>query len=260
MVTVTRRQMRALIPALVFTMLLGSLTAQEAKFKQLNDNGLVCFEAENYSGMRESGGDTWWEAVTEPEEFSGIGGLQAMPAEYVEHKDINDALANVPVLEFTIDFISTKPVFVWGRASHLDGFDDSVLFGMDEAIEGTQPLSYTTEEQPFADTWYWLRFLMDGTTRAVLQVETAGDHVFELYMREPSFKIDKIVLTTNEDYLPDELDAMGPAETRTDTEVNSFQDLSPRAFRLSQNYPNPFNPVTTIAYTLPVPELVTLKI
>ena len=49
--------------------------------------------------------------------------------------------------------------------------------------------------------------------KAVLNIESVGVHTFELYMREPSYKVDKIVLTTNADYIPDEDDEHGPAET-----------------------------------------------
>ena len=37
-------------------------------------------------------------------------------------------------------------------------------------------------------------------------------------------------------------------------------EAAPEGFRLEQNYPNPFNPATTIAYALPQPERVSLRI
>ena len=92
--------------------------------------------------------------------------------------------------------------------------------------------------------------------RAVLYVPSTGVHVFELYMREPSFKIDKIVLTTNIDYIPEDL---GPDETLVDSEVES-SGATPADFVLEQNYPNPFNPTTTINYSLPTSDYVTFSI
>ena len=38
------------------------------------------------------------------------------------------------------------------------------------------------------------------------------------------------------------------------------QSTLPDAFSLEQNYPNPFNPVTTISYSLPVSQRVTLTV
>jgi hypothetical protein len=50
-----------------------------------------------------------------------------------------------------------------------------------------------------------------------------------------------------------------PGITHTDVGTNDSEDL-PQHFRLSQNYPNPFNPVTTLRYTLPTAQYVTLRI
>ena len=41
-----------------------------------------------------------------------------------------------------------------------------------------------------------------------------------------------------------------------------LEDISilPNGYSLSQNYPNPFNPATKIKFTLPIAQLVTLKV
>ena len=240
----------------------NSLFAQ-GKFQQLEgDDGLVSMEAENYSYIRESSVETYWEFVEEPVDFSGTDAMQALPAGYNDHKDIVNAQDNAPVLTYEVNFVTGDPVYVWARSSHLDGYDDSVWFGFDEIIEGTAPLSYTTEEQPFTDEWYWISHLMtDNADRAILEVGSPGAHIFQIYFREPSYKIDKIVLTTDEDYIPDENDGKGPPETLVEeTSVDRSEKSVPENFELAQNYPNPFNPATTIEYSLYRSDYVTLKI
>ncbi|MBN1466814.1 hypothetical protein JXA02_13755 [candidate division KSB1 bacterium] len=247
---VRKHPIAVVIPSLCITMLGMTVFAQEAKFQQSSgENGLVCMEAENYSIIRESATDTYWEFVEEPLDFAGTGAMQALPAGQEVHKVLENAQSDAPVLRYAVNFVRTDSLYVWGRSSHVDGYDDSVWFGLDELIDGTQPLSYTTAEQTYANEWYWISYLMDGTNRAVLHVPSTGVHMFEIYMREPSYRIDKIVLTTNPDYNPGESDPMGPAETLVDTEVQSVEN-GPQEFQLAQNYPNPFNPSTMIEFTL----------
>jgi Secretion system C-terminal sorting domain len=44
------------------------------------------------------------------------------------------------------------------------------------------------------------------------------------------------------------------------TGVKSNNNIGPLSFKLNQNYPNPFNPGTTISFTIPTQERVTLKV
>jgi len=48
--------------------------------------------------------------------------------------------------------------------------------------------------------------------------------------------------------------------TETVTTISSENSVIPTEFRLNQNYPNPFNPSTTISFSLPKSEFVTLKV
>jgi hypothetical protein len=89
--------------------------------------------------------------------------------------------------------------------------------GLDGAVPGT---SDNIETNTF-NTWVWIKDSRDGG-RATLNVGTTGLHTFSLYMREDGFVADKIVLTTDVNYVPS---GTGPAEsTRTTTTARLAYD------------------------------------
>ncbi|MBN1782976.1 T9SS type A sorting domain-containing protein [bacterium] len=223
------------------------LHAEDAKYKQQSENGLVVMEAENYTGYDEPNASSFWDATDEPSGYSGTGAMEAFPGAFNDNKDLTTAQSNAPVLQYSVVFISADPLYLWGRASHVDGYDDSVWYGLDGEIYRTDPLSYTTDEQEYSEMWYWIHFTMSGAI-AMLDIGDAGIHVFEMVMREPGFKLDKLLLTTNAEYVPE---GMGPDETLSGGTVVQDVSAMPGTLVLAQNYPNPFNPLTTIQLTIP---------
>ena len=65
------------------------------------------------------------------------------------------------------------------------------------------------------------------------------------------------LVTSNAASSPDTIKVTGKGETPQ--KVGTMIDI-PKQFMLIQNYPNPFNPSTTIAYSIPGNEIVTMKV
>ena len=227
----------------------GFLSAQ-ADFEQSNDeDGLVIIEAENFSDELESSDGSSWEVITDMPGFTGSGAVQATHpdgTDFTDNKDMAYAQVNAPVLKYTVNFVKADPVYVWARASHVDGYDDSVWPGLDDAIVGTsdQSLTYLTDEQSFTD-WYYINHGMDGN-RFIMTIPSVGEHTFELYYRETNLIIDQVILTTNADYDPN---ADAPTSTG-----------NPLVIESSGIYPNPVVNTASIKYTLQQAGMVNLTI
>jgi len=97
--------------------------------------------------------------------------------------------------------------------------------------------------------WEWKKF----NTYALI----TGDHTLTVAYREDGAKLDKICIS-NADSAPT---GMGEdAENLCDPTGFRHSIAKPEGYALEQNYPNPFNPTTTIRFTLPHAEKVTMSI
>jgi hypothetical protein len=61
----------------------------------------------------------------------------------------------------------------------------------------------------FGATWTWSRDTMDGVS-ATINVTSAGIHTLNVWMREDGMVVDKVVLSTNTNYVPS---GTGPAQS-----------------------------------------------
>ncbi|HLL22477.1 MAG TPA: PQQ-dependent sugar dehydrogenase [Kofleriaceae bacterium] len=163
------------------------------------DDGLVVIDVEHFHGNVARGGHAW---TAESTPGASGNALRSTP----NIGSNNDAvyMTDSPRLDFAVTFASTGTHYVWVRGIGADGTDDSINAGLDGAAS-----SSTERISSFGTSWTWSNSTMDGQ-RATLSVPATGTRNVNLWMREDGFVVDKILLTTNADYVPS---GTGPAES-----------------------------------------------
>ncbi len=97
-----------------------------------------------------------------------------------------------PKIRFNVIFPTAGTYHVWIRRYATNGSDDSVHAGILSQVSlDADKITCTQWSQ---SQWYWCKSTADGPP-ATIQVTQAGASVFELWMREDNFNVDKIVLS-----------------------------------------------------------------
>ncbi|MBE2295870.1 MAG: hypothetical protein IAF00_13015 [Phycisphaerales bacterium] len=162
-------------------------------------------EAEHFMGNTAQSGYAW-QAITGYGNHSGVSALQALPEDST-NIDINYATIS-PRLDYQVNFIKTGIHYVWIRALGPSPSADSLHIGLDgEEVASTARLS---QLNPLG-SWAWSRTTRDGTI-ATLNISRTGIHIINVWMHESGTLLDKLVLTPDANYIPNDL---GPDETIT---------------------------------------------
>ncbi|RPH51984.1 MAG: hypothetical protein EHM91_00665 [Planctomycetota bacterium] len=162
-------------------------------------DGIVSIEAESFDAKVDRNGHTW--APTSPAGVSGSA-LSANPNSGV-NQDTGYA-ANSPRLDYKVNFVKTGVHHVWIRGIGATGSDDSIHAGLNGVESAT-----SDKISSFGTTWTWSRATMDGAS-ATINVASTGVHTLNLWMREDGFVVDKIVISSNANYVPS---GTGPAQS-----------------------------------------------
>jgi Gylcosyl hydrolase family 115 C-terminal domain/F5/8 type C domain len=162
-------------------------------------DGIVSVEAEHFDDNVEQS-SRMWEQVGPTGDFTGTAGMQVTGLAQIN----TGYAATSPQLDYQINFVKTGTHYIWIRGWGAGGGDDSCHAGLDGAEIAT-----CDRLQGWNLDYAWSNTTMDGV-RSTFEVTGGGIHTFNVWMREDGLIIDKIVLTTNPDYIPTD---DGPAES-----------------------------------------------
>jgi hypothetical protein len=177
------------------------------------DDGLIVIEAENFHTNTAQGIHAWRFDRT-PAGYTGEGTMYALPDEPVAVIDQPDALTTSPRLDYRVEFIKTGTHYFWFRGS--DGGGNSINAGLngdspDPAMNNIDEGCCGTRLVPGGTSYTWVRG-GDATPegRSRFEISQAGTHTVNLWMREDGQIVDKMLITTDPNFVPS---GVGPAES-----------------------------------------------
>ena len=197
-------------------------------------DGLVAVEAEHFASNDDNGTPRAWyltdasvtpdvEPDPDPPHHDGASGgacLEGLPDTRVTDEDTLTSGVNFfgsggdgPTLSYRIYFNTTGTYYGHARAYSTGAEDNGIHLG----IDGSWPA--TGERWQWCagkNNWTWSSNQRDSGGSAcgeantiTIEVDTPGEHLITISMREDGFELDKFLLTTDSDYT---VEGAGPAE------------------------------------------------
>ena len=154
---------------------------------------MIVMEAEHFHERQARGGQDW-ESVS-PGHSSAGEALQALPNTGVNR--VQDYVTTAPHLGYRAVFQNAGRYFVWVRARGTNGSNDSLHIGLNG-----QALSSGERVEEIFDYWNWTSTINAGG-RVYVDVPSPGEHTVDVWMREDGTVIDKLLLTTDTDFVPE---------------------------------------------------------
>jgi len=150
--------------------------------------GVVAIEAETYNELVPApvAGfsfvfDTGYEG------YSRTGYMQSLP----RGTNISSDITRSPRLDYRVQFNQAGTIYLWGRANAPTSSENSFHLGMNGQ------LLVDRIDVPTIGAWAWF-----AKTATSIQIPAAGVYTINYWLRESGCCIDKIVLTTDPNYVP----------------------------------------------------------
>jgi glucose/arabinose dehydrogenase/PKD repeat protein len=187
-----------------------------ATFNPTATSGPIVVEAESPSGNITRAGHTWTPRTDKP----GYAGDS-----FMRNEPDNGALVETgyttgsPELQYNVQLSQPGTYYVWLRGFAANTSGDSLHVGMDgQAVATADRMTMSTY-----NAWEWFKTTMDGPP-ATLAVAAGGQHAINVWMREDGFRLDRVLLTTDPNYVPT---GVGPPVNTGSNPVPVVTDMDP---------------------------------
>jgi hypothetical protein len=193
----------------------GCGMARQSRF--VEDNGLLCIEAESFSEMKPSTFRKYehvheWRFRDDREGFSGSGFMQVLPDERPEDKNGPGSPRDNSgsELSYPVRITSEGTYYVYVRGMSMGGESNGIHVGVDGELAGMEAGASNMSGFRPHDQWCWENRRKEGYAEPATLVLTRGDHTLNVWNRDDGFRFDKIVLTLSEA----RPEGTGPEESR----------------------------------------------
>ena len=158
-------------------------------------SGLMSVEAEYFDQKEDTATHTW--VTNNLSAASNDASVTTTP----DSGTLRPNESNSPRLSYLLNFDRAGTWYVWVRGwgdtdETGEGRSDSVHIGLDGLLSGT-----ADKIDSFPQGWHWSNNTRDGE-RATLELASPGLHSVDMWMREDGLSVDKIILTTDANFVP----------------------------------------------------------
>jgi glycosidase len=137
-----------------------------------------------------------WQASTSIPGYSGTGFMETTPL------DGSPVTANwsstSPEMRYTVNFTRPGTYYVWLRGFAETADDAEVSVGINGVAANQPVLNVKT-----LNSWSWTNSGPTSSTPVSIAVPSAGNHNIHIWMHDPGFRLDRILLTQNSNYTPE---------------------------------------------------------
>jgi hypothetical protein len=200
--------------------------------------GLVVMEAERFDALIPApSGEFTWEFETGISGYSAEGYMRSRPEGTNVMSDLNRSAR----LDYVVKIKDPGTLYIWARVLAPTSAENSIHLGDSGAVTADRI------NVPEINQWVWKNVANDGS-RAMVAVNAPGLVTIHCWMRESGCCVDKLLLTSDESYVPDgggppespddaagKVTSPSPASETTDVVRDTVLSWSPGEFAVTHN-------------------------